>query len=239
MLSPSRPLHSGLSGYAPGISRRVLLFGLPAACLVSPQSLLAADLPQPPLGFYHYSMTEADRGAIGESTTELKQDGEVLEAQVERRVRVRILGITVYRYESKMTQRVQGGRLISLSRDTDDNGDEDRLRITARDGALAAERNGESWTLAGDLLPSSAWNPQVIAAKELIDIETGKAVPVDGSLVGEGEVLAAGRRSNAQRVKQGGALDRDLWFDAKGRLLRMVVRRRGATVTFALTKAPA
>ncbi|GAB5467681.1 MAG: hypothetical protein Kilf2KO_07110 [Rhodospirillales bacterium] len=222
-------------------SRRGLLLGISGmglAALSLARRPLAAQTPLPPMGTYVYSIFDEGRGQIGSLSTDLADAGDSVTATIERQIQVKVLGVTVYRNESRVVQQLKQGRLISLTREGNDNGDKTSLKIALEGGGLKVEMAGETWSLAADLLPSSPWNPAVVTNGRLIDLDSGRAIEVTNSPEGESEVEVAGAKIQARKTRQNGVLDRDLWFDATGRLAHMVLRRRGNVITMVLERAP-
>lgn len=220
----------------PGLSRRGLLAALPLALLPLPATAL--PLPLPPLGRYVYDVEVSDRGRVGSLTIDLVRTGELLQVVVERHIQVKVLGITAYRNESTVLQRLEGGRLVYLQRETNDDGDRSSLSIRLEGDRLVAEAGGRSWTLDPGLLSTSPWCRAVVERGRLIDTDSGQAVEVATLAKGREEVPAAGRRLSATRYAQRGGVARDLWFGDEDRLVRMVTYRDDRTVTMSLRALP-
>ncbi len=197
-----------------------------------------AELPAPPDGTYSYSVSVSGRGKVGEMTVTLTQSGDEVTARIDRRIRVKVLGITAYRSESSVTQTLKEGRLTALRRDTDDDGEKTSLTVALTDDRLQVSDGSKSWTESADLLPSSTWNPAILTRRQLLDTKTGKPVEVTTEAKGKEELLVAGRRMQATRYEQRGGDPRSLWFDESGRLLREVLQREDSTVTLELQKGP-
>ncbi|MEQ8655615.1 MAG: DUF6134 family protein [Kiloniellales bacterium] len=198
----------------------------------------AEDLPQPPAGDYVYAIDVSGRGKVGAMTITLKRSGEETQARVHRKIQVKVLGITAYRNESTVTQTLKAGKLTALDRQTNDDGDRSSLKATLSGDRLDVSDGSKTWTVDATLLPTSPWNPDLLSRSALLDTKTGKAVDITTADKGQEELLVAGHRLKARRFEQRGGDSRDLWFDDKGRLVRMVLHREGNTVTMALESAP-
>ncbi len=216
--------------------KRLLSFTLPLLLLAGLAS--AESLPQPPAGHYVYTVNVSGRGDVGEMTIDLKTSGEETSARIQRKIQVKVLGVTVYRNNSTLTQSSKAGRLIALNRETNDDGNKSSLTVSLKGDQLEVSDGTKSWSVEASLIPSSPWNPEILSRKKLLDTKSGKAIAVTSKAAGQEEIVAAGHRLQATRYEQRGAEVRDLWFDDKGRLVRMVLHRDGNKVTMTLRRAP-
>lgn len=214
------------------------LFLCSLALLLLAGTARAEGLPLPPAGDYLYSIDVSGRGEVGEMKVTLEETGETVSARIHRKIQVKVLGITAYRNESTVTQTLEQGRLTSFTRETNDDGDTSSLKVALSGDKLEVSDGAKTWTVEPGLLPSSPWNPEILSRSQLLDTKTGRAVAVTTTDKGQEEVLVGGHRLQAGRYAQSGADKRDLWFDRKGRLVRMVLHREGNTVTMALKRAP-
>lgn len=199
---------------------------------------LQAAEPTAPAGSYRYVINDEGRGDIGTMTITVGQSGGATEVAVERRIQVKVLGITVYRNSSRVEQRLDAGRLTKLSRVTDDNGDKSELQIAREGDKLVASAGGRQWDLDPALLSTSPWTKAVVTRDRLIDTNSGRAVQVTNESKGKRRVEAGGETVEAEGFAQRGDLKRDLWYDTRGRLVELVIYRDGNTVTVTLTEGP-
>ncbi len=206
-----------------------LVFGLGAR---------SESLPLPPPGNYTYTVEVEGRGKVGEMKVSFEQNATGRIMRVARRIQVKMLGITVYRNTSDLSQTVKDGRLSALTRISDEDGKKSRLDVARSGDKLEVSDGKTTWTVAADLLPASPWSPQVLTPNELLDTDSGKAVPVSTEAKGTEEVTVGGKSLTGQRYSQSGTLARDLWFDGEGRLLRMILLREGNKVTTTLQRIP-
>ncbi len=206
--------------------------------LALPMMAWADDSPTAPLGQYSYMVNDKGRGDIGTMTITLAQKGDAIEATISRNIRVKVLGVTVYTNSGTMVQTLKGGKLQSLQRETDDNGDKSQLSITLEGAALTAKMGGQQWQLDAGLLPASPWNQAIVQESQLIDTKTGKVIAVTNEAKGTSEIAAGGRRFDANHFAQRGGINRDLWYDDAGALVRMKLHRSDAEVTITLVRGP-
>ena len=195
-------------------------------------------LPQPPLGRYRYAIDVEGHGTVGSMTVNLAQTGEVIEAAIDRKIGVRVLGITVYRDESLVTQTLTAGRLIDLKRQSHKNGDKSALSVVLDGDRLKVSVGDRSWSLDPALLPTIPWDPRILNRSQLLDTDSGRAVAVTNKEVGSEKIGLAGTELPARRFSQRGGVKRDLWFDAKGRLVQIHLARRDNAVRIRLESAP-
>lgn len=167
-------------------------------------------------------------GKIGEHAVSFTRaaDG-ALRAVTEIEVTPRVLGVTVYRYEQSCEEIWRGGRLVSLSSRTNDNGKKYALTGTREGGTFHVEReNGETRTLSGDVLTSTLWHPRTPRAESLLDIKNAKIREINGELLGLETISVPGGSLEAEHYRLRGDLSRELWYDNRGRLVRISVETK-------------
>ena len=117
-----------------------------------------------------------DGREIGTHRFAMREDG-VLSSQAD--FRVKVLGISAYRYRHEATERWRGGCLASLDARTERNGSRNDVTWRAQDGCT---------------LSFAYWDPRILDERELLNAETGELEPVRVTALGEGRYRLSGRK---------------------------------------------
>lgn len=159
---------------------------------------------------------------IGTHVVQFREDDDRLDVQIDFRVRIRILGITAYRFEYQSSAIWKDATLASLDASVNDDGTE---------GAVAARRYGQNIVvdgtrgltrLEGRLFPSNHWHPGVIGQTRVLNTLTGGVGDVTMVLVGRENISTAHGEVAADRYLFSGDLhDVDVWYDRDGRWVKL------------------
>ncbi|MEM7172661.1 MAG: DUF6134 family protein [Pseudomonadota bacterium] len=99
-----------------------------------------------------------DGSEIGHHIVTFNRKGDGVEMSVETRVQVKILGITVFRYEHDSAELWNKGQLIKLTSRSNENGDIDSLSVDLDvEDRLKINGNGGQTTAPLGAVPSSLW----------------------------------------------------------------------------------
>lgn len=153
---------------------------------------------------------------IGTHTLSFRREGDVTQVDVAIDLALRILGITVYRYTHRNTERWQGDRLLSLASTTDRNGTPFQVRARRNGSAIEVESSeAGKYSAPPDLVTTSYWHPGFIRSRKL-DTQGGKMLEVKIADRGEETIKALGADVIARRWTIEGDLKLDIWYDRTG-----------------------
>lgn len=203
---------------------RLLLFA--AVCLVAPVFAVAKDHREfDPLAAYGPQIEfEVMRNGdpIGNHTVSFRRSAEGLHVDVEMSLKVRLLGITVYRFAYLSESVWRNGQLAELKAITDDDGEISEVDAVMQDGGLWI--SGPAGLLKGPagLFPTDHWHPGVRGSETVINTITGQlaavAIRQDGA---ERIATGTGSRAAARHVYSGDLHDIEVWYDNEGRWVRL------------------
>jgi hypothetical protein len=153
--------------------------------------------------------------------------------EISTSIAVKIAFLTLYRFEQTESERWADGRFVSMKSTTDDDGAVHRVSADASTGALSVTADGKTTRLAGNLMPSSLWNPML--ARQAAALST-----VDGSLMriavadrGTEDLPVRGRQIAAHHYSLRSIYPEDVWYDAQGHLVRVQLRGiDGSTILY-------
>lgn len=193
--------------------RLSLLFGLfaalscPAARAAAPQTMNFQVL--------------RDGDAVGSNVIRFEESGERLRVTIDTNIVVKIALIPVYRFEHHGQETWQNGRLTSLQSQTNDDGTRHQLQASADGMGLAITADGKHSAMPATALPASLWNPGIVHQKELLNTLDGSDMSIHVADLGSENVLVRGRMRAARHYAVTGDLERELWYDDQGDLVRV------------------
>jgi hypothetical protein len=195
--------------------RRTLLTAMAAA------PLTAHAGPIPPSNRIAFDVAR-NGSTIGSHTLSFTREGDITRVDIAIDLAVRVLGITVYRYTHRNTERWRGDRLVSMASTTDRNGKPYRVRAEAKGTAIHVD-SSEAGTFDAppDLVTTSYWHPGFIRARKL-DTQGGKLLQVQVADRGEEVIRAGGVDTPARRWRIDGDLKLDIWYDRSGQWAKLL-----------------
>mgnify|MGYP000439326985 CR=1 FL=1 len=153
---------------------------------------------------------------IGALKMEFRQEGNRLVVTSDYGIQIRLMSIVLYRYDKRMTETYEDGRLVGYAAKIDDNGGKSSVSaVPDGDGLTIMHRAGTVNAPPG-LYPSTYWPPETVNQTRLIDSSDGVLVDVKTEPVAEENLKVDGRTLKAKRYRMTGDLERDLWYAADG-----------------------
>jgi hypothetical protein len=154
-----------------------------------------------------------DGRVIGEHRYALTDVGDRRELRSEARFDVRVLFLSAYRYQHDAIEQWDGDCLRALAAQTDDNGRRESVSAAERDGRLLVQRADARDEYAGCVMSFAYWNPHILAARQLLNAQTGELLPVTVTAMGDEIVAVQGRQQVTQRHRiVAPGLQIDLWY---------------------------
>ncbi len=176
-----------------------------------------------------------DGGEIGRQSVVFATAGPALTVTTKIAIRYRFLFFTLYRFDLDSIETWRDDRLVALATGTDDNGERYRVRARRDGDGVAVEGQKGDWRAPADVAPSSLWHRAMIGRSPLLSVRRGDPLVVRYRLIGSEMVEIGGRAVPAEHVRVEGELERDLWFDGDGLLVRIRFEGDdGSEIVFAL-----
>lgn len=162
-----------------------------------------------------------------------------LHVAIDIELRVKLLGVTAYRYEMRNRETWRDGRLVSMDSRTDDDGDKDFVRVKPAGDALAVEGSAFQGQAPAEAASTTYWSMDFLNRGTWINSQTGVPIAVTAEALGPGGVdTPAGRIATERWRVTGDNLDVTLhyadgeWvsvaFDAGGAPAIYIPTDRGA-----------
>jgi hypothetical protein len=162
-----------------------------------------------------------DGSKIGEHRLVFEREEETLKVSVETDMTVKFAFLTVFRYEHKRVERWRDGELESLAGMTNDDGQQYEISIVRKEGHYSRTVNGAEEEISGPVAVDSLWSKQRVTGGKVFSTADDKVYRVRSDTMGTETIEARGGEMQAEHIKLTGELDRDLWYDPAGELLRI------------------
>ncbi|MEM7498185.1 MAG: DUF6134 family protein [Pseudomonadota bacterium] len=111
------------------------------------------------------------------------------EMRIEIDIRVRLLGITAYRYTHENTEVWEGGALAALMTRTNDDGDEYYANLKRAGDVLEIDGSGYSGTAPLNAAPTSYYARPFIDRRPWISTQSGKPLEIDIATAGASQTF--------------------------------------------------
>jgi len=209
------------------LSRRQFGLGAAAAGVVVSARPARADGPDGRLVFDVYR--EGDR--IGVHDLTLRQNGDRIEADIHIDLQVKFAFFTAYRYEHRNREVYEGDELVSMRSRTNNNGERIEVDVRREGDELVVDGKDGTRRVAGDLIPTTYWQPRSVRQNRWIDSQNGRVVESEVTALGTERIRYEGRQVPADRFKLRGDLDCDLWYGPEG-WAKLAFEVRGSRISY-------
>jgi hypothetical protein len=210
------------------------LFRAALACLFIAAPAGPAGAGEAPVGTFVYVIQHQDHGDIGTLTIVSTRRGDERVYDQTLHIAVKLLFVTAYHQDSERKEAWRGDRLISYDAKTDDDGKKNTIVGRAQGDKFVIDGPAGHIAAPATVYPSNPFDPGIVHATLVMDTGSGKLLHVTVTPGAEETVTAGGGSLKARRYAMTGDLQRDLWFDDKGKLLKFSFKNDGALVTFTL-----
>ena len=153
-----------------------------------------------------------DGSDIGVQILSVKRSGDETVAETGIQIAVKLLGITVYRYELESREVWRGGRLVSLDATCNDDGTDDFVRARTTEGGLLVDGSGHQGVIDAGAAPTSYWSPAFLTRPTWISTQTGAPLAVTCTDAGEETIATGAGPTLARRWTVAGDLDLSLFY---------------------------
>jgi uncharacterized protein DUF6134 len=185
---------------------------------------------------YEYRVIHPTYGDIGTYTNIVDRLGDAAEVRTDVKIRVRILGITVYRQEAQRIERWRGQTLLSFDGVTVTNGDRLEVHGAARAGGFAITTPTGTVVAPGSVHPSNPWSAMVLNADVMMSTRTGKVVPVQVSGGEVAPVALDGATFRARQYEIASYKHHFVWLSDDGTPVAFRTNEDGTLIDFVLQR---
>jgi hypothetical protein len=149
-----------------------LLFAAALSALAMPRGAAAAP------ESFEYRVFHPTYGEIGTYTNVVDRNGDETAVHSTINIRVRILGIVVYRQDAERNERWRGETLLAFDGVTVTNGDRLEVHGEQREGSFVIKSPSGTVAAPRTIHPSNPWSAMVLNAKVMMSTRTGKVSEV-------------------------------------------------------------
>lgn len=206
-----------------------------AAFVLTAVSTLPAAAYEPPAGTVDYQIHHSKYKNIGKHSLTFSRSGKDVTVDVSVKIKVKILFITAHSLVSDRKETWRGGQLVGYTAHTRENKELIDVSARAEGTKFIVEGPDGKAEANGPVFPTNPWNPDIVKAKLLMDTKTGKLLKVSIAAAGEDSVEVAGKAVKTRKYAISGDMERELWFDTNGNLIRFRFVKDGKTLTFTRT----
>lgn len=192
--------------------------GLLVLALLAALSGGAASATGPASGEWNFRVL-LDDSPIGEHRFALSTAGDERKLTSQAEFAVKLLGVTVYRYQHSATEHWRGDCLRQLVSKTDDDGTREKVDADAATAgnALAVATPKGTQSVEGCVMSFAYWNPSIRTQDKLLNAQNGKLEAVQVSRAGSGTVEVRGQPVAATRWRIATpAQPIDVWYSQQG-----------------------
>jgi len=198
------------------IARREALGGMVA--LLTPSFIgagaaMAATLPVPPANRLGFDVIMGSRKlGTHDLVFHPQPDGLLVEVAVD--LAYKLGPMTLFRYTHTAHERWQGGQVIEMDTQTNENGTHYRVDARRENGALVVRPQGKpSYTAPADALPATHWNHRELDGP-MINTQNGELLRPQIAPEGLFTVAAAdGKSLRVRKYALTGPVKLNLWYD--------------------------
>jgi hypothetical protein len=193
----------------------------------------------PPTGTITYDVWR-DGSQIGTHTVEFTRDGDELKVHTRIRIAVKLLLVTIYRFEHDADEDWVDGKLMRFAAKTDDNGTDRDVLLVRQGDELRGHYNDQQTQIPGNLIPASLWNPATVDQTMMIEPTKGRAKAVTVIDRGVEQVKLPWGTVPAHHYSVTGDIRREVWYGEDGQVVQAAYRAKdGSLLTFKLRGSPA
>ncbi|MTI16296.1 hypothetical protein E1162_03465 [Rhodobacteraceae bacterium RKSG542] len=177
---------------------------------------------------------ERNGKAVGTYTTSFRSSGGTLNVDAKMDIRVRLLGVPVYRFTYRADEAWRGNELEALKVSVNDNGKKRSLQGKRNGKTFSWKSGGKNQSVSGAIFPSNHWNAAVLRQGKVLNTLTGNVNSVRIRKAGT-ETLECRKGSiKATRYVYSGQIrDTESWYDRSGRWVGLRFKAQdGSTIFF-------
>ncbi len=162
-----------------------------------------------------------DGSEIGSHEIHISEAAGKTTVKIETDVAVKLAFVTLYNFDHEGHEVWENGQLVSYASKTDDDGKEKSLNAKRDGGDLAVNGSAGNRRAALTVVPASLWNMATVSQTHLLNTLDGSDMAIMVKDLGEEAVKVMGKDVMARHYAISGDLQRELWYDAGGRLVKV------------------
>ncbi len=155
-----------------------------------------------------------------------------LEVAVAAEIEVKLAFITVYSFKHTRREVWADGHLLGVAAKTDDDGYTYEVQIEPNGEGYTRSLNGQVERLDRERRLLTYWDKSIVDHKAFISAQDGSSVDVSFDSGGTQKLDWNGRQVEAAYYRMTGDVERELWYDRGGHVLKLRMLRDGAEILY-------
>jgi hypothetical protein len=199
----------------------------------------AATAGDPPKGVFIYTILR-DGNPIGQQRLEFVGDGRRLRVLSHTTLDVSFLGMNLYGFDQQAEEVHEGGRIVALTSEADDDGTDKKVVLKLEGDRLKGNYNGDNERDIDPTLKTSLfWDRPALGKSRILDLLRAKIRDVTITDLGTETLSLPAGKIPAHHLRVSGEMKRELWYDADGILIAGQLKAGdGSTVRQELLQRP-
>lgn len=174
---------------------------------------------------------------IGTHVFNISQKANETIVTVRTRLKVTAVFVTVFRYEHDRKEVWKDGKLITFTSKTHNDGDDLTLSVKNTGNAfMAIDQDGKQSSLANTALPVTLWYNKIVNGNQLFSALDAVIYSVSSRKVGNETIQIGSKRYQTTKYTMTGQLNRHLWYDQNGDLVKIQFDKDGSDIVYIRTR---
>ncbi len=166
-----------------------------------------------------------DDKLIGLHRFSVNNEGSEKEVKIEADFDVKILFISVYRYQHNVKEHWRGNCLENLSAQTDDNGEKTTVKAQLIGGRVTVQTLKNKIDIPACVMSFAYWNPELIHQTRLLNPQTGVYENTQFTFLGEETLSIKGINTTTKHYRLTGPKNPlDLWYNMENQWVALESR---------------
>jgi len=176
---------------------------------------------------------------FGHHILNFRRTGEKMEVVSDVLLRAGIGPLTLFEYKLASTETYANGALQSVTARTLNNGKWRPMTASAVQGGLFITGEKFKGLVQGVVSPSSHWNIAEMKQNVMVELESGKPMPITVTDLGMDKVKFAKGEVAARRFRVKSDIVADFWYDDQSRWVKCAFTTQGSRIEYTLRDLPA
>jgi hypothetical protein len=176
---------------------------------------------------------------FGHHILTFRRSGDRLEVTSDVLLNVTFGPLTLFEYKLAATETYANGALQSVNAKTLNGGKWHPMTATASEGGLAIRGEKFRGVAQGIASPSSHWNIAEMRQSTMLELESGKPMPITVTDLGMDKVRTAKGEVSARRFRVKSDIVADFWYDDQNRWVKTAFTTQGSKIEYTLRDLPA
>ena len=177
-----------------------------------------------------------DGSEVGRHTLEFYKIGSDLHVDIAIDINIKVLFIPVYSYRHRNTEIWRDGKLLSITTETNDDGEKHWVKGKAEKGLFRISSSSGDFVAPPTIIPTSYWSPKTTAQSILLDTQHGKLLNVTIKQLDNTMLLTPSANIPARHFVITGDLELSLWYSQSGDWVKTAFQVGGAEFSYTLDR---